>query len=212
MTTAQSNNHIYTDGSAPSNQFGCIQGGIGIAVYDENGQLTQTYSETVKGKTTNVRCEMQALIFALSIAKDGDTIHCDNDMCVKGCNLWRFKWKTGGWKKANKQPVLNADLWVQIDSILSTKSVTIKHVKGHAGIAGNEEADRLAKAAALGESAESLNVADSLSVSKESPLSALSAKHKAILERFICQDKEAIDVLGVLLGMPPAVIAQEVCS
>ena len=42
----------------------------------------------------------------------------------------------------------NRDIWEEIDALLATRIVDVVKVKGHAKIAGNERADRLADEAA----------------------------------------------------------------
>ena len=50
------------------------------------------------------------------------------------------------------KPLKHADLWKILDRVLTSLreqyTVTIKHVKAHVGVYGNEKADALAKAAA----------------------------------------------------------------
>lgn len=144
---------IYTDGAAPNNQTVCTQGGIGVAVYSNSGELEDTFSSPVypteAQAVTNVRCEMLAVIKTLELAEPDDIIHTDNEMIVKGYNEWLEGWKKKGWKTASKKPVANQDLWNCIDALKQEKpQVVIKWVQGHSGIAGNELADNLATEAA----------------------------------------------------------------
>ena len=141
--------HIYTDGAAPNNQTGCKVGGLGVVIM-VNGQPIAQYSERVLPSagmktTTNVRCEMLAVIKALELAEPSDIIHTDNQMIAKGFNEWLAGWKLKGWKNASKKPVANKDLWLTIDKLKQEKpEVTVVWVEGHAGIEGNELADSLA--------------------------------------------------------------------
>ncbi|MCQ8891546.1 hypothetical protein NQT72_18830 [Pseudoalteromonas carrageenovora] len=144
---------IYTDGAAPNNQAGCKHGGIGVAVYSSNGELIETFKSRVEPEdgstTTNVRCEMLALIKGLELSNDCDVIHTDNQVISKGYNEWLNGWKAKGWKNSSKKPVANKDLWLLIDALKQSKpSVIVKWVKGHDGIEGNELADSLASEAA----------------------------------------------------------------
>lgn len=142
--------HIYTDGAAPDNQNGCKLGGIGVAVFNVNGDLIESISEPVRPQgdeatTTNVRCEMLAVIKAIELAESSDIIHTDNQMIVKGYNDWLEGWKKKGWKNANKKPIANKDLWLRIDKLKHEKPlVSVEWVRGHIGIEGNELADSLA--------------------------------------------------------------------
>ena len=153
MNNSTTINHIFTDGAAPNNQIGCTQGGIGVAVYTEDGELSQTYMSAVRPEarstTTNVRCEMLAVIKGLEVAEGSDIIHTDNKMISQGFNEWLKKWKATGWKGSTKKPVANKDLWLIIGELKQQKpDVTITWIKGHAGIEGNELADSLATEAA----------------------------------------------------------------
>ncbi|GFD72212.1 ribonuclease H [Tenacibaculum sp. KUL113] len=145
---------IFTDGAAPNNQNGCKYGGLGVVVLNDQQEVLETYKarvEPVEGKetTTNVRCEMLAVIKALELAEPEDIIHTDNDMIAKGYNEWLKGWKLKGWKTASKKPVANHDLWQRIDKLKQEKpKVVVKWVRGHSGIYGNELADNLATEAA----------------------------------------------------------------
>jgi len=60
---------------------------------------------------------------------------------------WLKSWKAKGWKKADKKPVLNIDLWQQLLPELERHDVTFSWTKGHAGDIENERCDELAVAA-----------------------------------------------------------------
>ncbi len=79
---------MYVDGAAPNNQYGCTQGGIGIAAFNEHGELEYQDSITIRRSTTNAELELMALIEGLEYAQDGDVIYSDSDFCVKGYNGW----------------------------------------------------------------------------------------------------------------------------
>ena len=57
-------------------------------------------------------------------------------------------WKAKGWRKADGKPVLNQDLWLEIDRLIQGRKVTWQWVKGHAGREQNERVDGLANAEA----------------------------------------------------------------
>ena len=54
--------------------------------------------------------------------------------------------KKNGWRKADKKPALNPDLWERLLELLKIHDVTINWVKGHAGHPENERCDQLAVA------------------------------------------------------------------
>ena len=143
--------NIFTDGAAPNNQNGCKFGGLGVVVLNAQDEVIATYKarvEPVEGKdtTTNIRCEMNAVIKALEMAEPYDVIHTDNEMIARGYNEWLKGWKLKGWKKSQKKPVANPDLWQRIDRLKQEKpNVVVKWIRGHSGVYGNEIADNLAK-------------------------------------------------------------------
>jgi len=53
--------------------------------------------------------------------------------------------KQADQNSGDKKPVINKDLWQQLDALNSERDITWKWVKGHAGIEGNERADELAR-------------------------------------------------------------------
>lgn len=100
-------------------------------------------------ETTNNRMEMMAAIKALEAIKPGYTgpvtLWTDSTYVLKGITEWIHGWKKRGWKKSDKKPVINADLWKELDALNTERDITWKWVKGHAGIDGNERADELAR-------------------------------------------------------------------
>jgi ribonuclease HI len=75
-------------------------------------------------------------------------LFCDSQYVVKGIQSWLAGWKRKGWRKADGQPVLNAELWQALDALLQTHRVTARWVRGHAGHPENERVDHLASEAA----------------------------------------------------------------
>ena len=96
--------------------------------------------------TTNNRMEMMAVISALRTLTRPCTVAVttDSQYVQKGITEWIHGWKKRGWKTAAKKPVLNADLWMQLDDLASRHKVEWKWVKGHSGHSENEIADELA--------------------------------------------------------------------
>lgn len=108
--------------------------------------------KTLKGgetETTNNRMEMMAAIKALEAIKPGYkgtvTLWTDSTYVLKGITEWIHGWKKRDWKKSDKKPVINKDLWQQLDALNAERDISWKWVKGHAGIEGNERADELAR-------------------------------------------------------------------
>jgi ribonuclease HI len=135
---------IYTDGGCSGNPG---PGGWAFAV-SENGKLVTT-SSGGDAQTTNNKMELTAVINALRFALDKRehevTILTDSQYVKNGITQWIHSWKRNGWRTSSKAPVKNVEYWVQLDSLNSSLSVTWSWVKGHAGIEGNEECDRLVR-------------------------------------------------------------------
>jgi ribonuclease HI len=134
---------IHTDGACSGNPG---PGGWGaILSYGE-------HEKELKGgeaHTTNNRMELMAAISALEALKRPSTVemHTDSKYVQDGISKWIHGWKRNGWKTADKKPVKNVDLWQRLDAAIHTHQVKWHWVKGHAGHALNERADKLAVAA-----------------------------------------------------------------
>ncbi len=98
------------------------------------------------GLTTNNRMELTAPIRALAALTRPVTVHLHTDSTYvrNGIMTWVAGWQRNGWLTSAKQPVKNVDLWQQLVSEVARHDVTWFWVKGHAGVVGNERADRLA--------------------------------------------------------------------
>lgn len=135
---------IYTDGGCSGNPG---PGGWGVVVIF-NGEARQLSGG--EKNTTNNRMELTAAINALSIVKNTPdfknhkiTVNIDSQYVKNGITVWIKGWKLKGWKTADKKPVKNQDLWIQLDDLNSALNVSWNWVKGHAGIEYNEICDQL---------------------------------------------------------------------
>ena len=74
-------------------------------------------------------------------------IETDSQYAINCSTTWVHGWKKNGWKNSQKKPVKNADLIRAIDTEISKRPGSVKFVwvKGHAGNAGNEKVDELAR-------------------------------------------------------------------
>ena len=99
--------------------------------------------------TTNNRMELRAVIEGLNALTRPERVDVitDSEYVMKGATQWMAGWKARGWKTADKKPVKNQDLWQRLEAALTRHRVQWRWVKGHAGHAGNERADALARAA-----------------------------------------------------------------
>ena len=143
MAKTTKNLIIYTDGACSGNPG---PGGWGVLL-----KFGEHEKELYGGedKTTNNRMELQAAIEGLKAVKKNynGTVHLwtDSTYVLKGITEWIHGWKARGWKKSDKKPVINADLWQTLDELNTALNVEWNWVKGHAGVEGNERADGLAR-------------------------------------------------------------------
>ena len=134
---------IYTDGACRGNPG---KGGWGAVLIYKGVEKELSGGERM---TTNNRMELSAVIAALSALREPCEITLTSDSkyvvdaVTKG---WAQSWKAKGWKKADKSPALNADLWDKLLALLDYHTVTFVWVKGHAGHPYNERCDALATA------------------------------------------------------------------
>lgn len=132
---------IFTDGACSGNPG---PGGWGAILRFGNHQKELSGGEA---DTTNNRMELTAVIEALSALKESCVVSLTTDskyVCDAVTKGWVYGWKRNGWKKSDKKPALNVDLWEKLLVLLNTHDVTFNWVKGHAGHPENERCDQLA--------------------------------------------------------------------
>lgn len=101
--------------------------------------------------TTNNRMELTAAIEGLAALNPGAyvTMIGDSEYVIKGFTQWLPGWKAKGWRKADRKPVLNVELWQALESAVARQAdVRWEWVRGHNGHALNERVDQLAAAEA----------------------------------------------------------------
>ena len=135
--------NVYTDGACRGNPG---RGGWGaVLVY-------QSVERELSGgdpNTTNNRMELTAAIEALSALKEPCevTLTSDSKYMIDAISKgWVYSWRSNGWKKADRSPALNVDLWEKLLALLQTHRVEFVWVKGHDGHPYNERCDKLATA------------------------------------------------------------------
>ena len=134
---------IYTDGSCLGNPGA---GGWAAVIIDAEENIKKICGG--ESQTTNNRMELTAAIEALKKISSGDSaeIFTDSSYLKNAFTQgWLRKWKVNGWKTANKKPVLNKDLWLELDRLISVRDIKFNWVKGHAGNKFNEICDSLAR-------------------------------------------------------------------
>ncbi|MBQ6718310.1 MAG: ribonuclease HI [Clostridia bacterium] len=134
---------IFTDGACSGNPG---PGGWG-AVLRYNGREKELSGG--ERDTTNNRMELTAVIKALEQLKEPCKVMLTTDSKYVSDGVskgWAVSWQKNGWRKADKKPALNPDLWERLLELLKIHNVTINWVKGHAGHPENERCDELAVA------------------------------------------------------------------
>ena len=132
---------IFTDGACSGNPG---PGGWGAILRYKAHEKELSGGEA---ETTNNRMELMALIAALEQLKEP----CEIDLCsdsqyvINGLQKgWAKGWRARGWKKADKSPALNIDLWARLLDLSEAHTIHYNWIKGHAGHPENERCDRLA--------------------------------------------------------------------
>ncbi|MCY4013482.1 MAG: ribonuclease HI [Gammaproteobacteria bacterium] len=134
---------IFTDGACRGNP-----GPGGWAALLRLGKAERAISGA-EPHTTNNRMELTAAIEGLAALKRGSRVvlTTDSQYVRQGITQWLAGWKRRGWRRADRRPVLNQDLWQRLDRLNAVHEVRWEWVKGHSGHAENEAVDRAANAA-----------------------------------------------------------------
>ncbi len=100
--------------------------------------------------TTNNRMELTAAIEGLRALKTTCEVEVvtDSEYVKNGITTWIHGWKRNGWKTASTKPVVNQDLWEELDALASNHKIRWTWTKGHASHADNNRCDELATQAA----------------------------------------------------------------
>lgn len=101
--------------------------------------------------TTNNRMELMAAIQGLKALNKPCRVKLSTDSryVMDGLTKWIKGWQRNGWRTADKKPVKNSDLWIELLDAAKPHRIEWQWVKGHAGHPDNERADQLASDAAL---------------------------------------------------------------
>ena len=132
---------VYTDGACSGNP-----GPGGWAAILQYGGAEKVLSGG-EAETTNNRMELQGVIHALQALKEPCEVELWSDSryvvdaLEKG---WARSWKARGWRKADKKPALNQDLWEVLLALTETHAVRCHWVRGHAENEFNNRCDALA--------------------------------------------------------------------
>jgi ribonuclease HI len=136
---------IYTDGACRGNPG---PGGWGAILVCGEHKKELSGGEP---STTNNRMELLAAINALEQLKYPCAVTLTTDskyLCDAITKGWATQWKRNGWRRSNKEPAANPDLWERLLGLLSIHKVEFVWVKGHNGHPFNERCDEMATQAA----------------------------------------------------------------
>jgi ribonuclease HI len=135
---------IITDGACLGNP------GLGgwAAILRFNGEKKEMWGS--ERYTTNNRMELRAAIESLGALRQDCEVEIvtDSEYVKNGITTWIHAWKRNGWKTAAKKPVVNQDLWEELDELAGRHAMTWVWTKGHADHADNNRCDELASQAA----------------------------------------------------------------
>jgi len=118
-------------------------------------------------QTTNNKMELKAVIEALlfiaslkgtAVSRETENeksipgwldapvqIYTDSQYVKNGVTTWLRSWKLRGWKTADKKPVKNQELWMELDALVQKVTPSFFWVEGHAGVPDNERCDFLVR-------------------------------------------------------------------
>ena len=136
---------IITDGACKGNPG---RGGW-AAILRYNEHKREVYG--CEPHTTNNRMELTAAIEGLKALKERCEVEIvtDSEYVKNGITEWIHNWKRRGWMTAGKKPVVNQDLWRELDAQTERHTITWTWTKGHASHSDNNRADELASRAAV---------------------------------------------------------------
>jgi len=135
---------IYTDGACSGNPG---PGGWGAVL------LYGAHRHEISGfesETTNNRMELTAAIRALNALKRPCAVelHSDSAYLVGAFEKgWIASWKASDWRKSNKEPVKNDDLWRELARLADVHHIKWIKIKGHTDNIENNRCDLLATGA-----------------------------------------------------------------
>ena len=131
---------MYTNGACRGNPG---PGGWGVLLRYAGVEKTLHGGEAM---STNNRMELTAVIKGLEALTKPCKVHIttDSKYVLKGVTEWMANWKMRNWRTASKKPVLNVELWKELDELVVKHELEWSWVKGHSGHVENEIADQLA--------------------------------------------------------------------
>lgn len=137
---------IYCDGGCTPNPG---KSGSGVAIY-RAGKISELWYGLYEDMGTNNTAELNALYSSLLIAKrereagNKVDIKCDSMYSINCISVWAKGWEAKGWKKKGGE-IKNLDIIKKSYYLYEDlkENIKLSHIKAHAGIEGNELADRM---------------------------------------------------------------------
>lgn len=136
--------HIFTDGSNTDQSKTVMKkhlryGGIGVYIPDTDTRISEPFPLP---NPTNNRAEYWACIRALEwVLSETEKLglrkqmnlkiilYCDSMLVINSMTKWLAGWKRKGWKKSDGKPVLNKELIIKLDQLISNIFPLTKFVK-----------------------------------------------------------------------------------
>ena len=134
---------LYTDGACSGNPG---PGGWGAILEYQGHEMELSGGED---STTNNRMELTAVIRGLQALKESCIVelYSDSKYVIDGLEKgWAASWRRNNWRKADKKPALNPDLWEILLDLTEKHELHYHWVKGHAENPKNNRCDELAVA------------------------------------------------------------------
>ena len=134
---------IWSDGACSGNPG---PGGWGtiIQIQGKRFELSGSSPET----TNNIMELTGALEGIKRTPRDSKIVLAsDSRYLINGMQSWIHGWKRRGWKKADGSPVLNREIWIELNQESGCRNITWEWIKGHAGHGPNDRCDALARQA-----------------------------------------------------------------
>ena len=137
---------IYCDGGCSPNPG---ESGSGVALY-RGGSVSALWYGLYERSGTNNTAELNALYHSLLLAQKESSegnrveIRCDSMYSINCIKTWAVGWERNGWTKKGGE-IKNLEI-IQRSYALYNQlkhAVSLSHIKAHAGLEGNELADRM---------------------------------------------------------------------
>ena len=121
---------VFTDGSCINNGKKNSYGGYGIFFGKNN---LKNVSQKMKGKVTNNKAELTAILEALKILTPESKYYIvsDSEYSINCVTKWFLGWEKKEWKTSKGTPVLNRNLIEPITQLLKSLNVKFLHVNSH---------------------------------------------------------------------------------